>query len=217
MRRMQLRDITFDYDLYPRAKCDWKRISYFLEVLRYGAKLPPILIDSTFKRCVDGFHRGKAQILEYGNTAKCDVIVKKYKSYGDMFLDSIRINTRNGTGLSTYEQASCILRADMLGIELADLADALCIPIDTVMRIKEHRIGIVKGTETPIVLKKSVLHKKVLTKKQAEINQLLDDTEQSFHLNQIILLLEGKLLDIRDREVWRKVKRLKELLGRIQA
>lgn len=223
MKKIKAAKLILDYNLYPRVTIDSQHTSYMVESLKAGLELPPIIVDEKSLRVIDGFHRVTAT-LRHNKNETIMAIFKKYKSETEMFVDAMKYNATHGRTLTQYDRAHCILRAEDLSIDLDTTAKALSISLDKVKELRTRRVGELiltgrikrkaKGTFSNIQLKRTIQHKagKVLTKQQVEVNSKLSGMGQSFYVNQIIMLIESKLLNTKNKRLIEKLSHLYSLL-----
>jgi hypothetical protein len=103
--------LVFDFNLYPRAEIDPQHVTYIREAIRSAVvTLPPLVVWAKDKRIIDGFHRAKAFIAEFGPEHAVDVILKNYRSEGEAFEDCIRLNANHGRATTAFTRC-CAPRA----------------------------------------------------------------------------------------------------------
>lgn len=221
MKKVKIAELILDYNLYPRTVVDRQHIAYMAEAENAGAKLPPVLIDAKTKKVIDGFHRITMWRSKYGDEAIIEVEEKRYADEKEMLLDSIRLNAHHGRVLTTQDRVRCTILAEKLHIDEEILSSAMCLTVAKIGKLRVERIGRLKvasndhmGYSGYIPLKRTIEHKagQKLTKRQAEANDKLSGMNQSFYVNQIILLIENNLLNKQDERLMKRLKRLYELL-----
>lgn len=88
-------------------------------------------------------------------------------------------------------------------------------------RLGHLRVAAVEGTNVVaftkdnfIPLKKTIAHMagRTLTKRQAEINENLSGMKAIFHVNQLLMLIEGEMLDLTDLKLKERLKTLERAL-----
>lgn len=214
MKEMKAAELVLDFDIYPRNNVDAFNVKSIVDAMVAGMELPPVIIDKKSKRVVDGFHRVRAKIRLYGDDAKITVIEKTYKDDGDMFLDSMRYNASHGARLDPCDRNHCVIIAERLGIPLDAVAGALHMPTDKLGSLRDTRTATVGGLSVP--LKRTVapqFHGKALTKRQAVANERLSGMNQVFYANQLIELIEAKMLDTDDEKLMERLGHLNGLLS----
>ena len=213
MRKMKLSELVLDFDLYPRASIDTYHAGEMQRSVEAGAELPPIVIDKKSKRIVDGFHRQRVYSRLYGVDCEVDVIEKTYRSDKELFLDAARLNSGHGLKMDSHDKAHCALRCIDLGIDDGDIAAALHVDTKWLGDLKASRTATTSGGLS-VALKRTIQHKagKHLNKEQVAANERLSGMNQVFYVNQLVTLIEAKLLDMDDEELLVRLRHLGELI-----
>lgn len=204
--------VVLDYDLYPRHEVQSYNVNLMVEALNSGAVLPPIMIDKKSKRVVDGFHRVKAYQKKYGPDAEIPCIRKEYANDNEMFAEAIDANSKHGRNLSLYDRARCLARAEELHMDIAVVARALNMTVETLGRLKIERLGYFQSN--PIVLKRTTAHLagEELTEEQVAYNQKAGGMPATFFINQLIAMVEAEAVDWDNEKVVQGFKKLRDLL-----
>ena len=232
VQKVKAQKLVFDGTLYPRGDVDEQNIGYMVRSLEAGAKLPPLLVDAKSFRIVDGVHRWHAWRRFSGDDGiEIDCEVKTYPSERALFLDAVRSNAKHGSQLTTFDRTRCILRAEELKIPEDQIAAALCLTVEKVGDLRQGRVGRLtvrasSGEDEPVAmlqegrrglipLKRSIDHMagRLLNQKQAEINEHLSGMEPLYHVHQILLLLDGELIDDTDTKIMDGLKQLRLAIG----
>lgn len=213
MRKLKAAELVLDFDLYPRNNVDSTNVRHLVEALASGAELPPIVIDRKSKRVTDGFHRTRAHIQFYGEDCVIAVIEKDYKNEKEMFLDAIRYNASHGAKLDSCDRTHCVIIAERLSIPIDAVAGALHIPVEKLGSLSNDRTGR-NSSGLSIPLKRTIRHfaGKQLTKRQEEVNTKLTGLNQATYANQLIDLIESKLIDYEDAQLFERLVVLRDLL-----
>ena len=213
MKKMKAAELVLDFGLYPRNNVDEHNVKNLVDALAAGTELPPVIIDRKSKRVVDGFHRVRAHLRLFGDNAEIDVITKNYKNDAELFLDAMRYNASHGAKLDTCDRTHCVIIAERLSIPLDAVAGALHMP--------ERNLGALRNDRTAqgpgglaVALKRTNRHFAglQLTKVQEEANRRSSGMNQVFYVNQIIDLIESKLLDTEDKKLLGRLRDLHGLL-----
>lgn len=216
MKTMKAAELVLDFDLYPRNNVDTANIARIVEAMTAGETMPAVIIDKKSKRVVDGFHRTKAAIRLYGaDDAKVEVIEKTYADDAAMFLDAMKYNATHGARLDSCDRVHCVHIAERLSIPLDAIAGALHMPVDRLGALRTDRTATTKAGGLVIPLKRTVSHQfagKTLNKRQEEANTRLSGMQQVFYANQLIELLESKMLDTSDDKLMERLQVLQGLL-----
>ncbi len=224
-KKMKLADLVFDFELYPRAQVDSQHVGQIAEAIAAGAELPPIVIDKKTKRVVDGFHRGRAYRRLFGDNADIEVEEREYGTDAEMFIAAMVYNAGHGRNLTTFDRTHCIIRAERLKIEPAEIASALNLTVDRIGTLHTSRVGHLKSRRgrgngaVSVPLKRTIAHMagRTLTKQQSATNQKLGGMNQAFYVNQLILLIENELLDTDNDELMGRLNKLHSLLDSVCA
>ena len=213
MRKMKAAELVLDFDLYPRNNVDSHNVRCMVDAMEAGAEMPPVVIDKKSKRVVDGFHRVRAALRTGGEDAEIDVIEKQYKNEAAIFLDAMKYNGTHGARLDPCDRTRCTIIAQRLRISLDDVAGALNMPVDKLGKLAVNRTAHGAGG-LAIPLKRTNQHMagKKLNKTQQEANQRSSGMQQVFYVNQVIDLIEAKLLDQQDENLLLRLRHLSELL-----
>ena len=176
-----------------------------------------MVVDKESLQIVDGFHRYYAFRRAAGKkweTAEAHVVLRAYASTTEMFVDAMRLNASHGRNLSAFDKAHCVLLAERLKIEVAQVAASLSITIDKVGELRTDRVGLLKGSRNPVALKNTISHMAghTLTDAQMTAQEKLGGMHQLFYCNQLIVLIENDLLDKDNENLMQGLKRLQDLL-----
>lgn len=212
MKEMKAALLVLDFDLYPRNNVDSGNVSRILNAMAAGEEMPPVIIDKRTKRVADGFHRVRAALRKDPDSS-ITVIEKAYKNDQELFLDAMRLNANHGAPLDPCDRTHCVLIAERLSIPIDAVAGALHMPSDRLGKLRTTRVA--TAASQPVPLKRTVaaqFNGKKLTARQAEANTKLSGMNQVFYANQLIELLESKMLDTDDEKLMARLQVLHELL-----
>jgi hypothetical protein len=211
---MKVSELLLDYDLYPRERIEPFNVSQMMEALKAGVELPPIVIDRKSQRVVDGFHRVRAYQKLYGLDADIPVELKSYKSDADMFADAVRLNSKHGRPLSTYDRVRCIAKAELFKLEPEVISSMLNMTLETIAEMKAKRFATYKME--PFALKRTTMHLagKELSDEEADYNVKAGGMHQTFYINQVIAMLEADTVNWDNPKVTNALKRLYDLLDK---
>lgn len=215
MRKMKAAELVLDFDLYPRSNVDTHNVRNLVDALASGAELPPVIIDKKSKRVTDGFHRTRAVLQHFGQDAEIDVIEKVYRDDAAMFIDAMRYNASHGAKLDPNDRTHCVLIAERLSIPLDAVAGALNMPVEKLGFLRTDRVAQSAGLSIP--LKQTIRHMagRKLNPRQVAANDKLSGMNQSFYANQLIELLESKMLDMKDEKLMERLQHLHTLLDEV--
>ena len=186
MRTMKAAELVLDFDLYPRNNLDAHNVRAIVDALEAGVELPPVVIDKTSKRVVDGFHRVRAKLRFGGEEAEIDVIEKSYKNEAALFEDAMKYNAMHGARLDPCDRTRCVIIATRLKMTLARVAGALNMPEDKLGKLANNRTAKGLGGLT-VPLKRTNQHMagKKLNKVQQAANERSSGMNQVFYVNQV--------------------------------
>lgn len=143
-------ELVFDWNLWPRCESgdlDSTNISRMKDSLRAGLELPPVVVNKKDMRIVDGFHRTNAILSLYGDDAEISVELVDYQNDGDIFLDSVRYNSRHGLPMSPKDKAHAFLKARKMKIPTPAIAEALGMNVEKAKEFIERRTAKTKSGE----------------------------------------------------------------------
>ena len=216
MTTTKISEVVLDFDLYPRASVDSQNVAYLSQADAAGAVLPPIIIDKKSKRVVDGFHRVKMYRQKYDDNFRVEVVAKAYPNEQAMLLDAMRYNSGHGRSLTRFDRVRCIVLGEKMGVDPAEIAAALHMTSEKVGELKAERVGELKVGRTvePAPLKRTIRHMsgKRLSRAQYEANKKLSGMNQAFYVNQVITLIENKLLNYADADLLARLAHLAKLI-----
>jgi hypothetical protein len=217
MRTIKVSELVLDFELYPRNNVDAFNVKQIAEAMAAGTEMPPVIVDRQSKRVIDGFHRCKAAIRLHGENAEIEVVEKTYSSEAAMFLDAMRLNASHGARLDPCDRVHCLILAERLKLTVEQVAGALHMTTDKLASLRADRTATSAGLTVP--LKSTIRHFAggKLNKRQAEANDRLSGMRQVFYVNQIIELVEAKLLDTTDGNLMARLEHLSELLEDVLA
>lgn len=211
MKKIKAAEVVLDFDLYPRNNIDTRNVRDIMLAMEAGVEMPPIIVDRKSRRCTDGFHRVRAT-LRRDKDGQLLAIEKDYPNEKEMFLDAVRLNASHGYKLDPNDRTHCTIIAERLHIPLDRLAGALNMPKRELGQLRETRTA--RFDSLTIPLKNTVRHMsgKRLTKEQMETNERLGGMHQVFYVNQVIMLIESKMLDKDNEQLLERLRHLDELL-----
>jgi len=211
-----------DLDVYPRESIDSTHVGHIVDAIESGATLPPVVADANSKRIVDGFHRCRGYRRLFGDDYEVDVLLVEYADEAELFADAMRRNSAHGNNVTPYDRTRCILIGERLGLDDDSIAAALNITVDRLANIRLTRIGKRRATATnpdgaDVPLKQPVRHMagQTLTAAQAKVMPDLGGNQQAFYANQLIKLIDAKLLDVNNEKLMERLAVLRDKLGEL--
>ena len=211
-----------DLDVYPRESIDSTHVGHIVDAIESGAALPPVVADAKSKRIVDGFHRCRGYRRLFGDDYEVDALLIEYADEAELFADAMRRNSAHGNNITPHDRTRCILIGERLGLDDDAIADALHMTVDRLANIRVTRIGKRRATATnpdgaDVPLKYPVRHMagQTLTAAQAKVMPDLGGNQQSFYANQLIKLIDSKLLDVGNEKLMERLAVLRDKLGEL--
>jgi len=215
LETVPVESLVLDFTLYPREHVDNQHVRRLAEALRAGAKLPPIVADKKTRCLIDGFHRVKAWQQIHDGSKRILVEWRSYKNEEEKILDALRLNARHGQRLSEIDQLRGWLLAEQCGCTMKRVASALNITTHRLESLREAKTATC-GAET-VILKPAVRHMagKNLSRKQANALRKIGGNNVLFYVNQLTLLIKNDMLDARNENLMRGLRKLHALLGHL--
>ena len=218
IKNLNVSEILIDWNLWPRAEVgdlDSTHIQRLKDAISAGAKLPPVIVSKTDYRLIDGFHRVKAYQDLFKEKAEIEAELKTYHSEAEMFIDSIRYNSKHGMPLTPKDRAHVILKARKFQIDAAILSDALGMEKERIQRLFDHRTAKLKDGRT-IVLPHgaSKLAGQTLDDTQAHFAKTSNGTLPIVHARILLNALNAQALGLNEKSI-RLLKQLKNAINRI--
>ena len=142
IKKVKCVELILDWNLWPRHesnKLDSTNIARMRESLQADIELPPIIVNESDYRVIDGFHRIKAYLSFYGDEAEISVIFKNYVDEKEMLLESISINSKHGLPLSPKDKAHAYLKARRMKIPFIRIAECMGQEVDSLKKFIEKR------------------------------------------------------------------------------
>lgn len=226
---IEYRDLVFDLDLYPRMDVDAERVGMLKDVLdggnsvangdlaklidservahlraviEAGGALPPIVVDRSTHKVVDGFHRSRAYFSLRGAHAEIPCVFHAYADRGAMLLDAIRLNASHGKPLTRRDQTRCLALAERLNVTVEQVA--------AVMNVRPERVADMASVRAKLAAPKSVQPLRMRAghaRLVAGSNPRVDPRPHVVasvgvgELNAVVRAIRNGDLDMRDRQV----------------
>lgn len=212
VKKIKISKVVFDYKLYPRQRLNSYHVDEIVEALKAGVHMPPIIVEKSSYRVVDGWHRIEAFRRLWGKDAQIDAELKEYASEAEVFQDSIRLNASHGQALSAMDEAHCLAKAQDFKLEQAVVATLLNITTERAEELVSNRLAI--SADGPIVLKGSTafMAGRRLTQEQVDYNRKAGGLHPTFYINQVASMIESDSVNWEDERVVNGLKKLSELL-----
>ena len=216
MKVLKVASLVEDFSVHVRNSVSEHNIRAIAEAMRAGVKMPPAITERGTRRIVDGICRARAKKLIEGDDAEIEVVERTYKSDFDFFLDSARMNASHGLQLNSCDHVHCLLVAERLSIPIERVARALNITAEKLGALRPYRTA-TTATGLTIPIKQTIRHMAGhrLNRQQCEVNAKLSGMNQVFYANQLIMLIESKLLDLTNETLVERLGVLQEQLNGI--
>jgi hypothetical protein len=204
--------------LYPRTWVNNIIVYTYLEAMKTGNQFPPLIVDQK-NRLIDGLKRLSA--YRKLGVEKVNCIVKHVRDDAQFFELAVAANKAHGEPYSAYDRARVVAKAEELGIDKDRIASMLSIRLDSVEEI-EKRFASANDIDNghgfgPVPLKASVRHLagRRLTNRQRNAHEHIGGMQQTFYVNQVLLLLEGNLLDYKNPALMSRLYSLQQALEKV--
>lgn len=217
-KKLKAVELILDWNLWPRHESnvlDTANIRGMREALRAGVELPPPIVNSDDYRVVDGFHRVRAHLLEFGDDARMKVDLRVYETEADMFQDAIEHNAHHGLPLSPKDRAHAIIKARAFKIPLSAIARALGMTEASTRKFVEQRSAKKPSGETVALSYGAIsLAGKTMTEEQVYFNDHSDGNIPIMHATMLLNALRANAMNM-DEKACTKMQELYEEIGRI--
>lgn len=216
-KQIKLSEVYFDEELYPRTQTYWFVIFSYAESIKAGAKFPPITL-ALFKGrkiLVDGKHRLEAYKQLKLKKIPSEILIGLSRK--QIFEQAIKRNIAHGKTLSPYEKRKLILKLRGLEYKQAEICDLIQIPMDKIDSFVAQRlVNTITGEE--IIVKTPLEHLAGHTFSGNQMTKILKTQKklsiqnQMAFLKQVRDLLKAKLINFKDKEVFKLINEIKRLL-----
>ena len=231
---IQVCDIIWDPTIYPRCDVDHAQISNLKQIWQVNGKFDPLILEHKTNRIIDGTNRWK--VLCALGVQEIEVIWYRYKSDADALLHAAILNHRHGVKLSGQDLAMVVRKLCTHGLTQEQITQALGLNTRNFERFKAQWASVMGKTiksaqqgKVPkaciprqasvengnvITLKFGTRHLagSTISPKQAEANVHYCGMAQIYVINQVILLIEGSILERGNEQVLDALRRLGSLL-----
>lgn len=209
---LEIKQITIDESVYPRIHIDWVTTSRYYNALKSGAVFPPITVAEINRKyiLVDGGHRLKAH-KDNGETHIQTEVLNGLDMKG-IYLEAVKRNSEHGRQFSTQEVTKICITLKAWNMSQEEISQIVRIPADKIEPFVAKRMVSIISTGQEIPLKSSLQNLSDMNI-QEPINQTnVAGIKQVHLLVTLINLLENKWINLDDKIVVRKLKKLKQLL-----
>lgn len=157
--KTELKPLTWlveDWGLYPRGQVDNSNVRDLADALQAGEELPPMVVEESTGRIIDGFHRRRAYIRVFGADHKVPVTLRTYEEEGKAFADAVRLNRSHGRKLNSSDLIKSLHRLREMGVDEEEIMTVLRIPKARVDKLT-FRVAVDEADE-PVPLKGGDAH-----------------------------------------------------------
>lgn len=214
---LKLKEIVIDKMVYPRQKWNWKTVYDYQESMRVGAIFPLITVALFNRRyyLLDGRHRLEA--LKNLKEKYTQTEVLKNLSKREIYIEAIKRNIGHGMQFSVIDKVKISLRLEKMEYSKEDISKLIQIPIDKLDMFTSDRVTNTISGEI-IYLKAPVKHLvgKSVIENFDNVQDKFVGASQLVILDELINLLENNLMDLKNQEVFIRLKRIKVLLRNVR-
>jgi hypothetical protein len=216
-KQLAVSALVVDFNLYPRNTVQEVHVSDLVRALESGAMLPPIVIEKSTGRIVDGVHRRLAVLKHSGPDTVIDVDARDFKSDAELFLEAVRLNSMHGRKLDRADQTRIVLKLQEFQVPPQSISMALHVPEATVQMLALRFVTDSSGEQHP--QKRGIEHLRGQQLSDAQLSAL--KTVRSAEAGRLALeltrLIDNDLVDLEDRDVLVRFQSLaKSLAGCIK-
>jgi hypothetical protein len=214
---MRLGDLVIDMSFYPRAGINWTHVEDLKNALLSGTTVPPLIIERSSKRIVDGIHRYNAYDKLYGEEFDARVEERDYRDENELWLAAVELNASHGLSYTTYDRRLILVEAEKRGISKDVVSHVLKMPIEKAEKKLATGSAFVKmgGVNQRVALRTSMkkLAGHTLTKKQQEANKRAS-LKVGYHVDALVKLLQAGILKWGSKENRVALQSLKKELAK---
>lgn len=221
---MKISDIIDDEEIYPRnikktTGFYWQTAFKYSEAMKMGGKFPPVVVGLFNGKyyLIDGKHRLKA--YETVGVDEVEVVVKSFSSKKDMLIAATELNVKHGVPLTPYDKTDVILALRKYGVSDLKIAKIVQVPFEKVSSFVVKRVvNTLSGEPVSIKAPLRSLVKGfgsggsvVLSEEQkaaVEEQGVLSNVSELQLLDSVLVLLEGRAVNLRNPVVVDKLKRI---------
>jgi len=230
--KVELKDIHFDEELYPRSHYDWRTAYDYSQSIKAGAKFPAIIL-ALFKGkkyLVDGKHRIEAH--KSLKLKSINAVVHTGWNKEKIYKEAIRYNIIHGRGLSPYEKRLIAVKLMEMRCKRNEISELIRVPLDKLESFVAQRlVNSITGEEITssetedtarqigkMIIKSGIKQfaGEVMSDENfADVKEVQKSFNMISQLNlfkQVVHVLEHNLLDKSNKKVVELVQKTKKLL-----
>jgi hypothetical protein len=216
---LKLDEVVFDEKLYPRMKWNWHTSYQYAQAMKSGAQFPDVevaKIDGKYY-LVDGKHRTEAR--RFNKETHLQVVVNpQILDFKTLYIEAIKRNMGHGRQFSVQEKTNIALKLEEMKFEKGEISKLINVPIDKLDLFISKRVTHMDFTNERIALKKPLRHMSKGTVQEGfkEVQNDMRGDSQIELLDELILLVSNKMLNMKNPTVKNKVDQLFDLLADLQ-
>jgi len=214
---LSIGQVVVNEDIYPRVACNWQTSYDYLQSLKAGAVFPPITVAMLGGKyvLVDGRHRLEA--FKKNGEEHIEAEILKGLTEKEAYVKAIKLNIIHGRQFSTQEKAMIALQLQDMKYETKDIAQIVQIPADKLTSFIAKRMANTLTGEQ-VILKAPIRHMAGET-----IDSSIDSEQRIFAagsqfavLEEFLALLENNWLNLKNKQVVKIVKEIKDRLNKLK-
>jgi hypothetical protein len=197
-----------DLSFYPRNQVDDTHVNELVKALASGSTLPPIIVEESSKRIVDGVHRHRALMKFNGDDTEVAVEYRTYSDDAALYIDAVKLNAQHGRRLDRHDQTRIVLRLQELKVDARTIASALHVPEQEVRTLAVRIVYDTGGTAVPQKRGLEHLRGQTLSDEQIAAMKSVRSAEAGRLCIELIKLLDNELIDYDDTNVRDRLQQL---------
>lgn len=213
IQEVEVANLILDYNIYPRTAVQDVHVRSMIEAGESGVTFPPILVDHKSMRIVDGFHRYARAIKIGQKTIQAEL--RTFKNEQEIFEAAVAANANHGRPYAPFDRARIISIGLQLKVSKQKLAAALSMPVSRVEEIRLSFAKVGRDDEPTEPLKMTIRNQfqgKRLTHAQAQAQRKLGGQQATFYANQLVILIENDLLNVKNPNILATMHKLASLI-----
>jgi hypothetical protein len=214
--------LVWDHKLGRMAdEVNFINIARMVEAASAGTVFPPpVVVDDGTNRIADGIHRWTVHNQTKGEDAEILCDFRSFASEDELFLFSIAANASHGYQVTSFDRKKIILEAQVRGISMSLLADAIKIPVDTIEKMIVDGTGFHKpipgAPSVRVPLKRTVARRfkgREMTENQYELAKKMGGLQPGYYIKQVLTILELGEISSLTQEAQENLHMLHDLLS----
>lgn len=213
VKKMPIAKLVEDMSFYPRNAVDDTHVADLVRAIRAEVKVPPIVVEASTLRIVDGVHRRRALMKVLGGSVEYAVDLRSYANDAELFIDAVKLNASHGRKLDRQDQARVVLRLQELQVDEKTIAATLHVPASQVQRLSVRVVYDTGGGIVPSKRGFEHLRGHTLSDDQIAVMGDVRSGEAGRLCIELTKMLAAGLVNLNDQEIR---GRLQSLAGTIQ-